>query len=286
MFPMGSEFNLESEVREKENISPRVAWFVERIPRGREVLKDLYEYDAYTYIHVVQMLNEACILLDEHLDEIKEIGIPERYNDEEFKMVFMGAVLYHDWGKRGVEHSVLNAKKFKGNQWAEMQQHVIRGVERLIPEKLGNESSELHRDMARIAFSHHRNKFKRKIRKDYPEAAALEVKMPGYQEWFEGGGEEISELLSILDVNDAMRSRRSYKTSKSKAETWAALEDDFMEARKKDDEEYEKKGKYKNTKYYKICSIVFEKWQAMKDSEDYTFRRKLIEGDDDEEGAK
>ncbi len=121
-YAFGGKFDLDREIG-NGNISAEAGEFISRWPIAEDILRNQYEsalkesfeYDGYTYIHTVQMLNLVAGLTDAEFASITEaIKVPgekdERFAFEEadFRDIFLGSIVFHDWGKAKVDINVLN----------------------------------------------------------------------------------------------------------------------------------------------------------------------------------
>lgn len=263
-YPFGKRFSLAHEV-EVGNISRRAAEFIGQFPSAEECIRNYYEHDAFTYIHVGQMVNSACNLVDEHLDAMKRVGMPEGFSDEELKKLFVGATIFHDWGKIRVPVEVLNGGRgLSDEQKKQMRDHMIHTIDILVPEHINEGSSELEKLMAYTALSHHRHRKNRDARMDYPTEDEIETALPGYAKWFKAQGEGICTILAILDSNDALLSPRSYKEGFPPSQTLAILEGDYL---------YHPEDQ---VRYRKMVDIIFEHWQKMAQADQYKARRTAL----------
>ena len=264
LYPMGEKFDLGNEVNVTRNISKEAAEYLDRLPaEATEALRDLYEYDGYSYTHTVQMLNEGCVLLnnEEYLDAIKKAGMPEGLTDEELKLIFMGAIAFHDWGKREINRKVLvKEDKLDDDEFDLMKTHVMHTAQILTKNPPKTKSPELAKHMTYAAVSHHRHRAYIMQDKDYPKEDEIELLMPGYIEWFGQSGEGISNILAMMDINDAIRSNRPYMDAEDKEVAIKMLKINFLQGEDKD-------------KYKDAVDAVAENWEMM--TEGNTHHRKV-----------
>ena len=143
----GGSFDLKKE-EERGHISPEAADFLRQHDMALEVVQAQYEYNVYTYLHTVQMLNVSCILMADHAEGIlkkvnskKTEADPRFYvADEDMQDVFLQAIVCHDWGKIKVPEDVLDdPNKLEGVRSRIMHSHPVRTMElflaRLIAKK-------------------------------------------------------------------------------------------------------------------------------------------------------
>jgi HD-GYP domain-containing protein (c-di-GMP phosphodiesterase class II) len=292
-YPMGKVFSLQEE---KGRLSEKAIDFLAEWSQAVEVLKDLYEYDAYSYIHTVQMLNEACILVDEKFSELQSLVTPQEKTEvnsrfdipsEKLRDVLIGSIVFHDWGKRDIDSDVLNYPgKLLGERKEEMERHPMETLKAMMPSLIGREIGEKSNNeeikmklseildadgfsrnkmqliMAYISVSHHCYKKNRDNDKEYPKLEDIEKVLPGYTEWLNSGGEELATVTALFDVNDALRSERSYKVpmkDEKKIRDILALETltDEIEPR-----------------YQTLIQWLADNWYIMPGSDKYTRDRK------------
>ena len=290
LYPMGERFDMEAG---KEHLSKGAADFLREHPIMQEVLKDLYEYDACSYIHTVQMLNEGVAIMNENGEAIKDLIIKKKreradtrfdFPEEEFRVIFLGAIVFHDWGKIKVDSGILNApERLKGKKLEQMRKHPMETLKLLVSRILGKPRGEgviaskatiadvlsqtgfsEKKGLLQIAYaavSHHRYEKSIKGGFDYPSLAEIEAILPDYQEWFNAYGEELATVLAILDINDAMRSKRPYKEGLTKEGAEGELEKTFLISEEN------------KTKYGTTIATILEQWRRMTGANKYTAQR-------------
>lgn len=292
-YTFGGPFNLSKEL-ENGNISEKAGEFVRQWPVAEEALRSLYEYDAYTYIHTVQMLNEGCVIVDEKFDEIKKIidegkgdSADKRFEltEEGLRIIIFGAIVFHDWGKTRVDRKILNfPDKLDALQTQEMRRHPMETVDIIVSKIIDRvylkdrtkkmKAQDLVRNilgsddypeekrllqMAYMAVSHH-NYYS--ARDKYPSAEEISEVLPDYNIWLESSGREQAIILAIFDVTDALLSDRPYKSGIPEEDVKVVLNKIFLE--NLNDKE----------KYGKIVDCILESWEKMRGADEYTEKRK------------
>lgn len=142
-YALGEGFDLHSEI-ENGNISAAAGEFIREWPVIEDTLRSLYEFDAYSYIHTVQMLNEGCRIVDEKFSEVMDAvkaEMPDKmderfsFTETDLKNIFLGAIAFHDWGKTTVNEDVLNFPgKLTSAMFNEMKKHPMGTVDIAVSE--------------------------------------------------------------------------------------------------------------------------------------------------------
>ncbi len=292
-YTFGRPFNLPEELK-NGNISEKAGEFVRQWSVAEEALKSLYEYDAYTYIHTVQMLNEGCIIVENEFEKIKRIvesgkneEVDNKFDltDTDLKIMMFGAIVFHDWGKTRVDRKILNSPdKLDALQTQEMRRHPMETVDIIVSKIIDRvylkdrtkkmKAQDLVRNildsddypeekrllqMAYMAVSHH-NYYS--ARDKYPSAEEISEILPDYNIWLESSGREQAIILAIFDVTDALLSDRPYKSGMLEEDAKVVLNKIFLE--NPNDKE----------KYGKIVDCILESWEKMRGADEYTEKRK------------
>ena len=90
------------------------------------------------------MLNEGVRIIDDNFEELKRIvesgksgKADERFNltDTDLKIIFFGAIVFHDWGKTKVDRGILNYPgRLSPFKTKEMQKHAMGTVDIVVSE--------------------------------------------------------------------------------------------------------------------------------------------------------
>ena len=118
--------------------------------------------------------------------------------------------------------------------------------------------------MAYLASSHHKGAGKAKRRQDYPSDDEIEAVLPLYRDWLSELGKEQLSILVMIDVMDAMRSKRPYKAAKDPQITKDVTAKEIL----LEEIEEDKKKQYKE-----ILDFISIFWEQMREAEAYTHRR-------------
>jgi HD-GYP domain-containing protein (c-di-GMP phosphodiesterase class II) len=154
-YAFGEKFDLNREI-ENGNISAEAGKFIREWPIAEEILSNMYEetmgdlceYDGYTYIHTVQMLNLASGMTNAEFDEIRKAiefsGKKDKrfdFAESDFRDIFLGAIVFHDWGKTRIDRDILNYPESGGlpsDMYREMKKHAMGTVDILVSEIVGS----------------------------------------------------------------------------------------------------------------------------------------------------
>ncbi|MBN2087875.1 hypothetical protein JW758_06035 [Candidatus Peregrinibacteria bacterium] len=289
-YALGKEFDFDEESR-NGNILPKAVDFLKGCDIARKILADLYEYDMYSYIHTVQMLNLGCSLIESHSKELKNVLMiteNKRGNSwmdlafDDYKETFLGAIVMHDYGKIKVERKLINTGKFVGGQYKRMQKHAIETVNIITDEVVGKVTDDLSNEskkkviskilnsddypeqkrllkMLYMASRHH-------INKGYPSVQELNMVLPDYELWLESTGNEQGSILAIMDIFDARRSTRSYKEEHDEDDIKFDLNEEFKNIAEEQD-------------FFRefIDCISSKTWVKMNGSNDYEVHREAMD---------
>jgi len=147
-------------------------------------LVQLKSVDQYTTTHSI---NVSCLAMS--------LAEHQRYASPEVRAIGEAALL-HDVGKAQISSEVLNKDgKLTDDEWALIQTHTVEGARMLLESGPGFELA------ATVAYEHHR----RFDGEGYPKPA------------FERDTHEVSRLVQVCDVYDALRTTRPFRAA------WPAL---------------------------------------------------------------
>lgn len=173
-------------IERSSEMVPHMIKFIYSEKRSFACLLRVCSYDYYTYTHSVNVFT-YCVALAQHLG----------YTEGQVQRFGHGALL-HDVGKSLLPRDVVNAPGgLSDEQWQQMRMHPVHGYNILV--ELGM-TDPVVLDVTR----HHHEKLSGK---GYPDGLA---------------GDEISEwarMCTIVDIFDALTTRRSYKEAKHSFES-------------------------------------------------------------------
>ncbi len=173
-------------IERSSEMVPHMIKFIYQEKRSFACLLRVCSYDYYTYTHSVNVFT-YCVALAQHLG----------YSEAEVQRFGHGALL-HDVGKSMLPRDVVNAPGgLSDEQWMQMRMHPVHGYDILV--ELGM-TDEVVLDVTR----HHHEKLNGK---GYPDGLA---------------GDDISNwarICTIVDIFDALTTRRSYKEAKHSFES-------------------------------------------------------------------
>lgn len=173
-------------IERSSEMVPHMIKFIYQEKRSFACLLRVCSYDYYTYTHSVNVFT-YCVALAQHLG----------HSEAEVQRFGHGALL-HDVGKSMLPRDVVNAPGgLSDEQWMQMRMHPVHGYDILV--ELGM-TDEVVLDVTR----HHHEKLNGK---GYPDGLA---------------GDEISQwarICTIVDIFDALTTRRSYKEAKHSFES-------------------------------------------------------------------
>lgn len=161
--------------------TPLVDSFIESVFRNESAAATLFKlrfFDEYSYTHSINV-SILAVILGKHLgmdrDSLRDLGI---------------AGLFHDIGKARIPESILNKPgKLNESEFAVMKSHPLEGF------KLLHGKPDLNPEVLRAVVEHH----ERTDGTGYPR---------GLKEAEIG---RFSRIISVVDVYDALTSRRVYK---------------------------------------------------------------------------
>ncbi len=179
------EANADSEqfVAASKNVSNSVADLMVHEPESISQLTTLRKYDYYTFSHSLNV----CVLA---------LGLYQFMNPNESASSIRDlsrGMLLHDIGKCDVPTDLTNKKgSLSDDEWDVMKSHTVKGYERLAVD------NELSGDSRSVSLMHH----EACDGSGYPNGTSLQL-IPF-----------TSRLCKVVDVYDALTSRRSYKSSR------------------------------------------------------------------------
>ncbi len=172
--------NMKEFVRTAKNISDSVSKLILEDPASILQLSRLRSYDYYTYSH---SMNVTVLSVGLYLDLMPS-------TTEEKMLDLSRGVLLHDVGKCDIPTNLTNKQgPLSEEEWEIMRSHTVKGYERL------ENDSSLSEDSRLIALYHH----EALDGSGYPEQKRKD-QIPF-----------TSRICKVVDVYDALTSRRSYK---------------------------------------------------------------------------
>ncbi len=163
-----------------KNVSDSIATLLTSEPQSFLLLNNLRSYDYYTYSHSMNV----CVLSVGLFQEIQKKSTPEEIQD------LSRGVLLHDIGKCDIPPELTNKKgPLNEAEWEIMRSHTTKGFERLL------DDSDMTDETRHVALYHH----EAVDGTGYPTGRKKET-IP-----------LTSRICKVVDVYDALTSRRSYK---------------------------------------------------------------------------